>query len=122
MRINLILIFILVSAGWADTQTVYKTRTGEKYHIQKCQYVRNGAQAITMEMAGNLGLIACKVCKPGDSKRSQLISPAPSSATSSTATLRQVAVQCKGKTRKGLRCKRKTRNANAYCYQHVPGG
>ncbi len=127
MRITLVLIFVLVSIGWANTQTVYKTRTGKKYHIEKCQYVRNGADAITLEKARNVGLTACKVCKPGmGSARTQLISPPPptkaSANTSSTATLHQIAVQCKGKTQKGLRCKRKTRHTNAYCYQHVPGG
>lgn len=31
---------------------------------------------------------------------------------------RSSSVQCSGKTQKGLRCKRKTKSQNGYCYQH----
>lgn len=40
-------------------------------------------------------------------------------AISKTESISKIeAVQCKGTTKKGKRCKRKTNNANGYCWQH----
>lgn len=44
--------------------TVYKTRTGDKYHRDGCRYLRKSKIAIKLSEAKRDGLIACKVCKP----------------------------------------------------------
>ena len=38
--------------------------------------------------------------------------------TRSAQIVNATATQCKGKTKKGTRCKNKTTNANGYCYAH----
>lgn len=40
------------------------------------------------------------------------------SKSSSSEKKLSTSVQCKGKTQKGYRCKRKTKNENEFCYQH----
>lgn len=101
-------LFIAISGS---AQYVYKTKTGEKYHKESCHYLKHSKAKISLEDAvKKYGLEACKVCKP----------PKPKQSTSTTRTsgTNCETVQCKGKTRKGDRCKRKTKNCNGYCYQH----
>gem|GEM_PF-6514147 len=43
---------------------VYVTRSGKKYHLKDCRYVRNGKFALTLEEAHAKGYEACKVCRP----------------------------------------------------------
>ena len=42
---------------------VYRTETGEKYHLEECICLKNGFK-ITIEEAKELGLEPCKVCMP----------------------------------------------------------
>lgn len=42
---------------------VYVTKSGKKYHEESCRYNKN-TTVMSMEKARNLGLEACKVCKP----------------------------------------------------------
>lgn len=51
-------------------------------------------------------LMLLPACEPDDS--------------SSLNSKKNVAVQCKGTTQKGKRCKRKTTNSSGYCWQHKP--
>jgi len=43
---------------------VYVTRTGKKYHLKDCRYVRKGKFALTLEEARAKGYEPCKVCRP----------------------------------------------------------
>lgn len=45
-------------------QTVYITKSGKKYHLESCRYVKKGAKAISKDDAIDKGYEACKVCKP----------------------------------------------------------
>ncbi len=63
-----LLLFSLV----AQSQTVYKTPSGKKYHLASCRMVTNVSQKLTLQEAINLGLTACKICEPPTSSQSNL--------------------------------------------------
>lgn len=44
--------------------TVYRTRTGEKYHQDGCRYLRKSRIPIPLSRAKELGLGPCSVCRP----------------------------------------------------------
>ncbi|KEI81379.1 transpeptidase-transglycosylase [Clostridium botulinum] len=44
--------------------TVYKTRTGSKYHSSGCRYLRKSCYETTVSQARNEGLTPCSVCNP----------------------------------------------------------
>lgn len=46
--------------------TVYKTKSGDKFHLSDCQYVKNKSNTISLDYqeALNAGLEPCKVCTP----------------------------------------------------------
>lgn len=50
-------------------RTVYITKTGKKYHVSSCHYLRQSKIAIDIDKAWDRGFRPCKVCRPG--------SPAP---------------------------------------------
>lgn len=45
-------------------QTVYTTKTGEKYHKSNCRYLKQSKKETTIKKAKAQGYQACKVCKP----------------------------------------------------------
>lgn len=109
---------ILVSVSFA--QQVYRTPAGSKYHTAKCRYVKNVAHSLTITEANRMGLSPCSICKPRisgaslgytSSNSSLGIKPGEAKGTSTSK-------QCKGRTKAGKRCTRKTRNVNGYCFQH----
>jgi len=117
--------FIFISwvcfASSIYAQTVYRTPSGGKYHTEHCRYVKNVSHALSVAQAQQMGLDACKQCKPmaqlsGNSMR--LISSASGGIKANEAKGTGSTVQCKGKTKAGSRCKRTTRNTNGYCFQH----
>jgi hypothetical protein len=92
-------------------QAVYKTPSGEKYHLASCRMVKNVSEKITVKQAIALGLQPCKICSPQISDESILANKAKG---------KYKTVQCKGLTKTGNRCKHMTSIANGYCYQHQP--
>ncbi len=44
--------------------TVYKTRTGSKYHSSGCRYLKKSCYETTVSKARNEGLTPCSVCNP----------------------------------------------------------
>ncbi len=44
--------------------TVYKTRTGSKYHSSRCRYLKKSCYETTVSQARNEGLSPCSVCNP----------------------------------------------------------
>lgn len=44
--------------------TVYRTRTGKKYHKAGCRYLRRSSIPIKLKDAGSYGLTPCSVCRP----------------------------------------------------------
>jgi len=47
-----------------QTQTVYITRTGKKYHREGCRYLASSKIAINLKDSKAAGYTACKVCHP----------------------------------------------------------
>jgi len=89
------LIFVLACffSLQAVAQNVYKTPSGKKYH-----------------------LTPCKICTP---PVVSTIGYSSSLSNENKAVGASVSVCCSGKTKKGTRCKHKTKLANGYCYQHT---
>jgi hypothetical protein len=112
----LILVLAFAFANIAIGQTVYTTKTGEKYHKSNCRYLKYSKKEYKLEKAIALGFNACSVCKP--SKSNSISASNNNSSGSSSNTSRSTASQCTGKTKAGKRCKRKTKSASGRCYQH----
>lgn len=114
LRKYILTLFIITIAVAAKAQTVFKTPSGQKYHLASCRMVKNVSQEITLNEAKESGLQPCKICKPQNIYAAG--TPAPHKAQGENST-----VQCNGYTKAGNRCKHKTSIANGYCYQHQPG-
>jgi Family of unknown function (DUF5763) len=106
-----IIITILFSVS-VKGQTVYKTPSGQKYHLAACRMVKNVSEEITTSKAKELGLQPCKICNPQNIYGSGI--------PVNKAQGQHTTVQCRGITKAATRCKHKTRIANGYCYQHQP--
>ncbi|MBN4085043.1 hypothetical protein JYT89_01730 [Flavobacteriaceae bacterium AH-315-B10] len=121
MKILRLFLFIISATFISNVtaQTVYTTKTGEKYHKSTCRYLKYSKREIKLEAAISRGYEACKVCKPtaANTKRKTNTSSNKSSLSSSS-TGKAYATQCTGKTKSGARCKRKTKSASGRCYQH----
>ena len=107
----LLVVFIAIGARSVSAQTVYITKTGQKYHTGDCRYLSQSKIAIELKEATQNGYDACSVCNP------------PRSSQSSSQPLRSEAkksasVQCGALTKAGTRCKHMTKSPNGYCWQH----
>jgi len=64
----IIIILACLFAGLASATgpnaIVYITKTGEKYHTEKCSSLRSSRIAITLEEAVSKGYEPCKLCNP----------------------------------------------------------
>lgn len=109
LKLTLLLLFSLS----IKAQNVYKTPSGKKYHILTCRMAENVSEEITLEQAGEIGLLPCKICNPPVTSSANSLADKKASGESST-------VQCRGLTKAGTRCKHRTRIANGYCFQHNP--
>ena len=81
LSLVLVLVFSLTVPAFAasgDT-IVYKTRTGEKYHSDGCQYLRQSCYEITLAKAVDAGLSPCSKCHPPrlDVSASITLTPSP---------------------------------------------
>ncbi len=47
-----------------ETEIVYVTKTGDKYHRSNCRYLSNSKISIEKDEAIKQGYTACSVCKP----------------------------------------------------------
>ena len=108
------LILIFIFSFTANAQKIYKTPSGAKYHMGSCRMVQNVSEEISFELAAQLGLTPCKICKPQDFNAFGFKS------SKNTAQGQSQTVQCNGTTKKGTRCKHMTSIANGYCFQHNP--
>ncbi|WP_405570166.1 hypothetical protein [Winogradskyella sp. Asnod2-B02-A] len=117
------ILLVVIAFTFANTvlaQTVYTTKTGEKYHKSACRYLKYSKKEYTLDKAKALGFSACSVCKPNKGNTSAATQPntiVPKSENT-TPSKKAVASQCTGKTQSGARCKRKTKNVNGRCHQH----
>jgi len=111
---TLILLFITVFfSGFVTSQTVFKTPSGNKYHLASCRMVKNVSEEISVEKARELGLTPCKICNPENIYGAN-------QPVNHKAQGQDNSVQCHGMTKAGTRCKHRTSIANGYCFQHQP--
>lgn len=119
---HILLFLFILFAVVCQAQTVYKTKTGSKYHVQSCHYLKSSFET-TVAQAEADGLTACSICKPSSgnstvpynsfkSTGNIQTGSSPSSSASSGST------QCTGTTKAGARCKRMTTSSTGRCYQH----
>jgi len=122
IRVIFAFLFLVTSFSiWS--QTVYTTKSGEKYHKENCRFLNYSKKAINIDKAKQLGYTACKVCKPTTenttSEKTTKGNSLSGSNKSNTSKHKKIeATQCTGKTKSGQRCKRKTKNSNGRCFQH----
>jgi hypothetical protein len=114
-----LLLFVLVGAGFsASAQTVYITKSGEKYHSDGCQHLRKSAYAISLADAKEKGYTACKVCKPA----SKASTPSKKGSGKQNTPYKTAPIatskQCSSLTQSGKRCSRMTKDASGKCWQH----
>ncbi|MBK8610472.1 MAG: hypothetical protein IPL84_11185 [Chitinophagaceae bacterium] len=105
--------FLLALSTFGESQTVFKTPSGAKYHLASCRMVNNVSKELSVSEAIQLGLEPCKICKPPILQMSSATSQKKANGQSNT-------VQCRGVTKAGNRCKHMTSIANGYCFQHNP--
>jgi hypothetical protein len=106
-------LLLLLFAIAANSQSIYKTPYGKKYHLGTCHMVKNVSEKITPQKAKELGLGPCSFCRPDINNLS------PSTENKAKGQSKKT-VQCKGITKAGTRCKHNTSIANGYCFQHQP--
>ena len=119
-KLSLFFVAIMVlHFGNISGQTVYITKTGEKYHEHGCRYLKKSSISLDLSDAIKRGYNPCGICKPpatSTSTTNKHYTPEDkSSKTSSDETLSQ---QCGAKTKAGSRCKRMTKSSNGFCWQH----
>ena len=124
MKILPFVIFLIIigCSSKSPAQTVYTTKTGEKYHTASCHFLKKSKKEITLEQTINLGYQACSVCKPisNSGETQNFVSQHSQSTTpQETPSHKTTASQCTGKTKAGKRCKRITKNVSGRCYQHL---
>ena len=107
-------IFLFFLSLNISAQTVYKTPSGQKYHLSNCRMVKNVSSALTIEKAGRIGLSACKICKPPSAPTIGFVSKPKKTPGTNLAN------RCFARTKAGSRCKRKTTIGNNFCFQHLP--
>lgn len=116
-RIFYIVVIGLLFSLEVDAQFVYHTPSGTKYHTSSCHMVDNTSNAISLEEARERNLKPCTFCKPDENVSKTLpesLTPVPKPGQ------KEMASQCLGQTLEGKRCARQTKNANGYCFQHLP--
>lgn len=118
MKKNLLLLTLFLWSSYVLSQTVYVTKTGEKYHRENCQYLRKSAISMELKEAIESRYEACKVCKPPTQNNQSAQNFAPSTVNKTQNSSSSSSVQCSGTTQKGNRCKRMTTNSSGRCYQH----
>lgn len=120
--LHLFFVISLIACINVQAQTVYITKTGEKYHKTTCRYLKHSKKEITLKKAKALGYEACLVCKPNKDNTAKETSTKVNTLSSKkqpkTSTNKTKATQCTGRTKAGNRCKRMTKSSTGRCYQH----
>jgi len=100
-----------------NAQSVYKTPSGNRYHLYECRMVDNVSKKLSLrEAAKEYGLSPCKICTP-PTYHGQNLNP----DRRNKATGKCTSVRCKGYAKSaGRQCLRYTKMCNGYCFQHNP--
>jgi hypothetical protein len=108
------LILFLFIAATLNTQKVYITKSGTKYHNSDCKYLSKSKIEIDLKTAKEKAYDACELCFKDS------IQEAKSTKTETTKVKDEKVVeqQCKALTQSGKQCSRKASKGSKYCWQH----
>jgi hypothetical protein len=121
-----ILSILSISAALAQTEKVYVTRTGTKYHRDFCSSLRSTKIEMSLaEAAARYG--PCRICRPPVPEAvprhtpalpaADTAAPTPSPPAASTAPAARSG-RCQATTKKGTQCSRNPKPGSNYCWQH----
>ncbi len=128
MKKQLLFLAIILTflANNVYSQTVYVTKTGQKYHQESCKYLSKSSIPISLNDAVIKGYGPCSVCKPlsaaptnfsniqiENQQSTQQTQNADNSSNKNT-----LSVQCSATTQAGTRCTRMIKSQNGRCWQH----
>ena len=109
-----------VSAALAQTEKVYVTRTGAKYHRGSCTSLRSSKIEMPLAEAATR-YDACKICRPpvptAAAPQTAPVEPRPSPPASPESAPRST--RCQATTKKGTQCSRSAKAGTSYCWQHA---
>ena len=125
-----VLLVFGIGVAFAQTEKVYVTRTGSKYHRESCSSLRSSKIEMPLEeAAARYG--PCANCRPpvpgATAPQSQPVAPAsrpPASAVerpSAPAATEPAprSTRCQAITKKGTQCSRNAQAGSSYCWQHA---
>jgi hypothetical protein len=112
---------ILLSVGAllaAQTDTVYVTKTGAKYHRAGCSSLRSSSIPMPLSQAATK-YSPCKICKPPIFGAAATAAPVSNPSPNAAPVERAVeSSRCQATTKKGTQCSRKAKAGSKYCWQH----
>jgi micrococcal nuclease len=99
------------------TDTVYVTKTGEKYHRAGCRSLARSQIPMPLaEAAARYG--ACAICNPPTLSARVTPSPVASSPRTVAPSSSVTAGRCQATTQRGTQCSRQAQPGRNYCWQH----
>jgi hypothetical protein len=116
-----------IGVAFAQTEKVYVTRTGAKYHRDSCSSLRSSKIEMSLtDAAARYG--PCRICRPPVPAAAPSHTPAPSTAAEpavpkssppeASAAPAARAGRCQATTKKGTQCSRNAKPGSNYCWQH----
>jgi hypothetical protein len=116
-----ILFLVTIGTALAQTEKVYVTRTGTKYHRESCSSLRSSKIEMSLaEAATRYG--RCGNCRPPvpaavpSHTSASAVEPASTPSTPAPPTARST--RCQAITKKGSQCSRNAKAGSSYCWQH----
>jgi len=106
-----------------SAQTCFITKSGAKYHKATCSYLRHSAIAIKLSDAQQKGYSGCSRCRPNANSLTAVKSSFYTNKYAKTTyKVKSVSkcstTQCSGSTKKGRRCRNRTKNCSGRCHHH----
>ena len=117
MKRLLLSVFLMCISVLCLSQTVYITKTGKKYHQERCSYLKLSSIPIELSEAINRGLGACSVCAPAQEPNKPNQKPNSPSAPKEIPKQTPQSNRCTAITKSGSQCSRVPRS-NGLCWQH----
>jgi len=124
-----VLFIVGIGAAFAQTEKVYVTRTGTKYHRESCNSLRSSKIEMSLaEAAARYGPCAnCRPPVPGAATPQQPAAAGPREtapaverpSTPAEAAPAPRSTRCQAITKKGTQCSRNAQAGTSYCWQHA---
>jgi hypothetical protein len=113
----LVLLMVGTVSLLAQSETVYVTKTGAKYHRSGCNSLRSSSIPMSLSQA-SARYGACLNCKPPIPTASSTATPAEGTAKAAPAQRAVTGGRCQATTKKATQCSRKAKAGSSYCWQH----